>query len=212
MDIYFVLVGADRVRPTPALIATILGAFDPIARAAGRQLQVITGPAPARVPPSNVFRLNFALTTSAAARRTLGYDSGAGRSICMRGLNRPVALGEEGGGSVFVDVILDFRVGGGAQMTGTMLRNPSVNYGAQAELVFENNDPVFARAVGATAIHELGHMIGRLGDTADATNFMGPASDRRAAGNRELIRRTMSEKSFTPAQAARLQSPFRALP
>ena len=55
---------ADRVRPTSVLIATIVGAYDPIVRASGHALQVITGPAPARAPQANVFRLNFALTTS----------------------------------------------------------------------------------------------------------------------------------------------------
>ena len=61
MDIYFVLVGADRVRPTSVLTATIFSAYDPIARAAGHQLQVILGPAPARIPRSNVFPLKWSV-------------------------------------------------------------------------------------------------------------------------------------------------------
>ena len=97
-------------------------------------------------------------------------------------------------------------------MTGRILQNPTVNYAAQSQLVFQNNDPVFARAVGSTAVHELGHMIGNLPDIADATNFMGPATDRSAAGNRELLRMMMSQKSFNSQQVATLRAVFQALP
>ena len=212
-DIYIVLVGADRVRPTATVTATILSALSPIAVSAGHPLQVLLGPPPQRAPSSNVFTLTFTLTSSVPARQALGYNPRGGRSICMRGLTRPVAMGLEDGGTVFVDAFLDFRAGGGPQMTGLLLQNPTVNYAAQAVPVFQNNEPEFARAIGNTCVHELGHAIAHLGDTRDVLNFMGPATERSASGNRDLLRTQMScQKSFNAQQVATLQAAFRALP
>jgi len=212
-DIYVVLVGGDRVRPTATVTATIFSALNPIARSAGHPLQVLLGPPPASVPSSNVFTLNFTLTSSVPARQALGYTPQGGRSICMRGLTRPVAMGLEDGGTIIVEAFLDYRVGGGPQMTGRILNNPTVNYAAQAGLVFQNNEPELARAVGNTCVHELGHAIARLGDTTDVLNFMGPATEGSAAGNRDLLRLQMScQKSFNAQQVTALQAAFRALP
>jgi len=212
-DIYVVLVGGDRVRPTATVTATIFSALNPIARSAGHPLQVLLGPPPASVPSSNVFTLNFTLTSSVPARQALGYTPQGGRSICMRGLTRPVAMGLEDGGTIIVEAFLDYRVGGGPQMTGRILNNPTVNYVAQAGLVFQNNEPELARAVGNTCVHELGHAIAHLVDTADVLNFMGPATERSAAGNRDLLRIQMScQRSFNAQQLTALQAAFRALP
>jgi len=68
-DIYIVLVGGDRVRPTATVTATVFSALNPIARSSGHTLQVLGGPPPASVPSSNVFTLTFTLTSSVPARR-----------------------------------------------------------------------------------------------------------------------------------------------
>jgi len=172
---------------------TIAEAFAPLARRAGRELDL------GRRPPGDLL---------------LSFGPGGGES-------RPCALlilGNEGGGDIFVGAHRDLRVCGLPER----LPDPSglglsdeVSYAPQIERVFDDDEPEFGRFVGNTAVHELGHMIATLEHTNDPDNYMLSVGRTGANLPRERRNRTSMRfhwagtKSFTSDQADRLVGAIR---
>jgi hypothetical protein len=84
------------------------------------------------------------------------------------------------------------------------------DYVSQLERVFDPDEPEFARALGNTAVHELGHMMAHLEHTDDPNNFMYSvaglgANLPREQRTRETMRRHWARLlSFDASQSKRL--------
>lgn len=138
-----------------------------------------------------VIREAFAPLTE-QAQRTLKFSSGSDSSddvtITFTDIEQRVVpckgqrllLGNEGGTAVFASAHLEVRV----------CRNQT-----PGEPVFQAADTDLARALGNTAVHELGHRLASLEHTSDAANFMfddpGPG---KATLTREQLRQRLAGK------------------
>jgi hypothetical protein len=182
-EVTLVLVDVGMVRRAKVLEQTIQDALGSLARRAGRELEI------ARSLGMTVGDLTLTFDRSVRETRPCGL----------------LILGNEGGGDVFVGAMEDLRVCGGPQ------GDPGdPDYASQIERVFDPDEPEFARAVGNTAVHELGHMIAKLEHTEDPNNFMYSvgslgANLPRERRTRAAMRRHWARRlSFTDDQAKRL--------
>jgi hypothetical protein len=167
---------------------TIGQAIEPSAQGAGRQLRLT------RSPPGDL---------------GLDFDPGGSeRQPCAL-----LILGNEGGGEIFVGAHRDLRVCSGPQ--GAPQDPEGIDHVSQFENVFDPQEPEFARFVGGTAVHELGHQIAQLPHITDRHNFMDSGAQRganlpRHLRTRDLMRRHWSEqKSFSSGQIQQLQDAIR---
>jgi hypothetical protein len=164
---------------------TIRQAIEPIANAAGRQLQF------ARRPPGDL---------------SLLFDlGGRGSGPCTL-----LILGNEGGGEIFVGAHEELRVCSGPQGTPD---NP--DYVSQLERVFSRGEAEFARFVGNTAVHELAHLMVQMPHTSDRGNFMhshprlGANLPQNLRTLQSMRRHWAGTKTFTAGQILLLQEAIR---
>jgi hypothetical protein len=168
--------------------ATIRQAYEPIAKAAGRELKFN------RLGPGDL---------------SLEFDAGGrGKTPCG-----DMILGIDGGAVVFVGAHEDLRVCNEPQ--GDPTTSPTLDHTSALEHVFDKGEVEFGQFVGTTAVHELGHIMAKLPHTADPHNVMfaaGPDGANLPKDQRTLqsMRRHWSEqKSFSADQTALLQEAIR---
>jgi hypothetical protein len=173
-----------RVRPSSVVVQTIREAYDPIAQKAGRKLRIHVGRGIATGP----------------ADLTLSFAAEGGQSDPCSGL---LIFGMEGGGTIFVGAHEALRVCNDPTLG---VGDPSnVNHGSPMDYVFENGEPEFARFVGNTCVHELAHIIAKLKDGTDPTNFMFNGNLPQDQRTRESMRRFWSGRlTFNADQTKRL--------
>lgn len=187
-DFTIVLQDLGFVRPARAVIETVREAFDPLARQAGRTLVI------RRSPPGDV---------------DLVFDTG-GHETRPCGL---LILGNEGGGDIFVGAHEDLRVCSGPQ--GDPSSPNGLDYTSQIVRVFDEEEPIFGRFVGNTAVHELAHIMAQVAHTGDRSNFMFSVGSTggnlpRGLRTRETMRQHWAgRKTFDQSQAQALITSIR---
>lgn len=137
------------VRNTDTLVQVVRSAFEPLVKRAGRKLTFV----------------RTHVSTQQGDMALHFQRSGHETKPCG-----VLFFGNEGGGDIWVGAHKDLRVCGGPRRVG---RGPEgIDYVSQIVRVFEPDEPEFARFVGNTVVHELGHMLAQLPHVSGRDNYM----------------------------------------
>lgn len=200
-----------RVQPVNVVTQVVRDALEPIATEAGKRLIVNTmrEPRGAENVPEIIFIYERFQTGP-------GGDSGiqAGASFIP---SANWILGNEGG-TVWVNKILELRVGGGPQFGRNISfspysSEPRIDYVSQTATVFVEGEVEYARCAGNVAVHELAHQFGITTHSTDPSNFMAQGSSLGPlylSLRREQLRQFWAgAKQFDDAQIATIRETIR---
>jgi hypothetical protein len=189
-----VLNGLRRLPNFSIVVSEITRVFTPIAKQAGRTLDVAHG----AVLPQNRAR------SDSKSDLVLSFIYTKPLPLPGKIVQSPSGYYEWFGntdGSVFIYAIRNFRMGGGPRPNPARPRVHPTDYYYQIQRVFNTNKLV-AKAAAVTAVHELGHMIAKLPDTIIPTNFMFAGRPGGTLKARQL--RLAGSKAFTSEQIRKL--------
>lgn len=201
------LVNAETVRSGEVLLQTISEAIEPVARQAGKQLNLVRVRTGAPTGAADLVVTFVARTPSPAVGQDRDVQSLRFGEQFIGSSRIGLILGDEGGGNVYLSAILEMRVGGRPQRLGP---DPTdIDYGRAIESVFVAGEPDLARCAGNVAVHELGHMIAALPHSPDPRNFMSTGGAVRSRTRQNLRWYWAGRKSFSAAQSNQLVDAIR---